>query len=100
MILVSSYVAHSSTVTTIDAPRSFVDFIEELQKRKEHPIVVAFGNPYFLQQIPDATAYVVAWGGFPVSQSAAARALLGATPDDGETSDYRFRDLDLVTTRY
>jgi beta-N-acetylhexosaminidase len=83
VILVSSYVAHSSTVATVNAPRSFVDFIEELQRRKEHPIVMAFGNPYFLQQIPDATAYVVAWGGFPVSQSAAARAVLGLTPMTG-----------------
>jgi beta-N-acetylhexosaminidase len=84
VIFVSSYVAHSSTVTTIDAPRPFVDFIEELQRRKEHPIVMAFGNPYFLQQIPDASAYVVAWGGFPVSQGAAARAVLGQIPMSGK----------------
>ena len=84
VILVSSYVAHSSTVTTVDVPRSFVDFIEELGKRKEHPIVIAFGNPYFLQQIPDVGAYVVAWGGFPVSQGAAARALLGTIPMTGK----------------
>ncbi|MEP7065039.1 MAG: glycoside hydrolase family 3 N-terminal domain-containing protein [Gemmatimonadota bacterium] len=84
VILVSSYVSHSSTVSTISAPRAFVDFIEELQRRKEHPVVMAFGNPYLLQQIPDASAYVVAWGGFPVSQSAAARALLGLTPMTGK----------------
>ena len=56
--------------------------------RREHPIVIAFGNPYFLQQIPDASAYVVAWGGFPVSQSAAARALLGTIP---MTANFRSR---------
>ena len=83
VILVSSYVAHSSTVTTINAPQGFVDFVEELQRRREHPIVIAFGNPYFLQQIPDVSAYVVAWGGFPVSQSAAARAVLGLAPMTG-----------------
>jgi beta-N-acetylhexosaminidase len=83
VILVSSYVAHSSTVATVSAPRAFVDFIEELQRRKEHPIVMAFGNPYLLQQIPDVSAYVVAWGGFPVSQSAAARAVLGLVPMTG-----------------
>jgi len=84
VILVSSYVAHSSTVTTINVPRPFVDFIEELERRKEHPIVMAFGNPYFLQQIPDVSAYVVAWGGFPVSQGSAARAVLGLTPMTGK----------------
>jgi beta-N-acetylhexosaminidase len=83
VVLVSSYVAHSSTVATIEAPRSFVDFIEELRRRNEHPIVIAFGNPYFLQQIPDVAAYVVAWGGFPVSQGAAARAVLGTIPMTG-----------------
>jgi beta-N-acetylhexosaminidase len=83
VVLVSSYVAHSSTATTIAAPRAFVDFIEELRRRDEHPVVVSFGNPYFLQQIPDVAAYVVAWGGFPLSQSAAARALLGTAPMTG-----------------
>jgi beta-N-acetylhexosaminidase len=83
VILVSSYIAHSSTVTTVDVPRSFVDFIEELRRRQEHPIVIAFGNPYLLQQIPDVSAYVVAWGGFPVSQSAAAHAVAGTTPMTG-----------------
>jgi beta-N-acetylhexosaminidase len=83
VILVSSYVAHSSTVATLNVSRSFVDFVEELRRRKEHPIVLAFGNPYLLQQIPDAAAYVVAWGGFPVSQGAAARAVAGVVPMTG-----------------
>ena len=42
-----------------------------------------FGNPYFLQQVPSVPAYVVAWGGFPPSQTAAARALLGKQPLTG-----------------
>jgi beta-N-acetylhexosaminidase len=46
--------------------------------------VVAFGNPYLLQQIPDVGTYVIAWGGFPVSQRAAARALLGIAPITGK----------------
>jgi beta-N-acetylhexosaminidase len=83
VVLVGSYVAHSSTATTVEVPRSFVEFIEELRRRNEHPIVIAFGSPYFLQQIPDVAAYVVAWGGFPVSQSAAARAVLGTIPMTG-----------------
>jgi len=44
---------------------------------------VAFGNPYLLQQIPDASSYLVGWGGFPVSQTAAARALIGLAPISG-----------------
>ena len=83
VILVSSYVAHASTAATLNVSRSFVDFVEELRRRQEHPIVLAFGNPYLLQQIPDASAYVVAWGGFPVSQGAAARAVAGTVPMTG-----------------
>ena len=83
-VVVGSYVSHSSSATTVSAPQAFVDFLEELRRRERHPIVVAFGNPYFLQQIPDIGSYVVAWGGFPVSQRAAARALLGIAPITGK----------------
>ena len=83
-VIVSSYVSHSSSATTVSAPTAFVDFIEELRRRETHPVVVSFGNPYFLQQIPDIGSYVVAWGGFPVSQRAAARALLGLAPITGK----------------
>ncbi len=84
VILVSSYIGHSSAVTTVSAGRPFADFVEELQRRKLHPVIVAFGNPYLLQEIPDVSAYVVAWGGFPVSQSAAARAVMGIVPMGGK----------------
>jgi beta-N-acetylhexosaminidase len=46
-------------------------------------VVIAFGNPYLLQQVPDVSSYLVAWGGFPVSQAAGARALLGEAPISG-----------------
>jgi hypothetical protein len=44
---------------------------------------VAFGNPYLLQQVPAVSTYLVGWGGFPVSQAAAARALVGVSPIGG-----------------
>ena len=83
VIVVSSYVSHSSAATTVSAPEAFVDFVTELDRRGRHPIVVAMGNPYFLQQVPEVGAYLVGWGGFPVSQRAAARALLGVAPITG-----------------
>jgi beta-N-acetylhexosaminidase len=83
-VIVGSYVTHSSSATTVSAPQAFVDFLEELRSRGTHPIVVSFGNPYFLQQIPDIGSYVIAWGGFPVSQRAAARAVLGSAPITGK----------------
>jgi len=81
--IVSSYMAQSWDAASSSAPRAFVDFVRQLAARGAHPVVVAFGNPYLLRQVPEAPAYVVAWGGFPVSQRAAARALLGEIPAAG-----------------
>ncbi len=81
--IVGSYVAQSWDVTTIEAPGSVVGFIDQLVARGRRPVVVALGNPYFLQQVPGVPTYVVAWGGFPVSQEAAARGILGLAPVTG-----------------
>jgi beta-N-acetylhexosaminidase len=81
--VVSSYVSTSWSATTVAAPRAFGDFVRDLTARGRRPIVVAMGNPYLLQQVPMAPAYLVAWGGFPVSQQAAARALAGVAPITG-----------------
>ena len=78
VVLVSSYVSHSWDAATATAPRAFTDFVRTLEARGRRPIIVALGNPYLLQQIPDASAYVIGWGGFAVSQQATARAVLGA----------------------
>lgn len=50
---------------------------EELIKRKLPLLVVSFGNPYLLLAIPDSPSYLVAYSPFPVSQRAAAKAVLG-----------------------
>lgn len=83
VVLVSSYVSHAWDATTAAAPRAFVDFVRQLETRGRRPVVVAMGNPYLLRQIPDISAYIVAWGGFPVSQEAAARAILGTSGISG-----------------
>jgi beta-N-acetylhexosaminidase len=81
--IVSSYVSHAWDATTVAAPRGFAEFLRRLSARGRRPMLVSMGNPYLLQQVPDVPAYLVAWGGFPVSQRAAARALLGAAPVSG-----------------
>jgi len=81
--IVSSYVGQSWDATSAAAPKTFTGFIDHLRSNGRKVIVVSFGNPYLLQQIPAVPAYVVAWGGFPASQSAAARALLGVAPITG-----------------
>jgi beta-N-acetylhexosaminidase len=81
--IVGSYVGQNYEVATVSAPGAIAAFVRQLAERGVRPIVVSFGNPYFLQQIPTVPAYMVAWGGFPVSQQAAAAAILGAAPITG-----------------
>ena len=82
-VIVSSYIAHNWQATTVAAPRAVGEFVRALVKRGKPPVVISFGNPYLLQQVPDAPAYLAAWGGFPVSQRAAAWALQGETTIGG-----------------
>jgi beta-N-acetylhexosaminidase len=82
-VLIGSYLAQGTRVADVNAPSPLVDLVRETTLRKQRTIVVAFGNPYFYQQVPFTPAYLVAWGGFPVSQRAAARALLGLSEISG-----------------
>jgi beta-N-acetylhexosaminidase len=82
--IVSSYVGQSWDAVSATAPKSFTNFLDQLRANGRRLIVVSFGNPYLLQQIPGVPAYVIGWGGFPASQTAAARALLGMAPITGK----------------
>ncbi|MDP9176100.1 MAG: glycoside hydrolase family 3 protein [Gemmatimonadota bacterium] len=84
VVIVSSYVGQVWDAVSAAAPQTFTSFVERLAKGRRKLIVVSFGNPYLLQQIPVAPTYLVAWGGFPGSQTAAARALLGLAPITGK----------------
>jgi beta-N-acetylhexosaminidase len=81
--IVTSYMGHAWNATTVGAPQALVDFLRRLAERGRRPVVVALGNPYFLQQVPWVPTYLIGWGGFPVSQRAAARALAGRSPVAG-----------------
>jgi len=81
--IVGSYITTGTNVSNPNAPEPIAQFLRTLVQRHPRTIVVAFGNPYLLQQIPAASSYLVAWGGFPVSQSAAARALVGTAAIGG-----------------
>ena len=84
VVIVSSYVGQNWDAVSASAPQAFAQFVQRLTAKGKRPIIVSFGNPYLLQQIPGVPAYVVAWGGFPLSQAAAARALLGSQPITGK----------------
>ncbi len=83
VVIIGSYIGHNWDAVTANAPGVFAGFVESLVARGRKPIVVAFGNPYLLRQVPAVPSYLIAWGGFPVSQQAAARALLGTSAITG-----------------
>jgi beta-N-acetylhexosaminidase len=83
VVVVSSYLSTGTNVSNASAPEPVAQFLRELVQRHPRTILVAFGNPYLLQQVPSVSTYVVAWGGFPVSQSAAGRSVIGVTPTTG-----------------
>lgn len=83
LAIVASYLTTGTNVSNPAAPVPIATFMRDLVARQPRTIIVAFGNPYLLQQVPSASSYLVAWGGFPVSQTAAGRALIGSAPITG-----------------
>jgi beta-N-acetylhexosaminidase len=75
--VVSSYLSQGSTVASTAAPANVLGLFHRLAQGGRPLVVVSFGNPYLLREIPEVPAYLLAWGPFPVSQRAAARALVG-----------------------
>jgi beta-N-acetylhexosaminidase len=81
--IISSYLAQGTTVATTATPENILGLFRRLSASGRKVVVVAFGNPYLLREIPETPAYLLAWGPFPLSQRAAALALIGETPITG-----------------
>jgi beta-N-acetylhexosaminidase len=82
-VVIGSYLAQGTLVANTSAPTALVDLVRNVTQRNPRTIVVAFGNPYFYEQVSFAPAYLVAWSGFAPSQRAAARAILGTADVTG-----------------
>ena len=85
LVIVSAYVSAARTDGRPNLPEALSDFVEALAERRVPHIVISFGNPYLLSDVPEAQAYMLAWSGSEVSQIAAARALFGEIPVRGRT---------------
>jgi beta-N-acetylhexosaminidase len=81
--VVSSYVGQSWNVTSVDAPQAFADWVASLVAKGRKVVVVSFGNPYLLSQIPSVPTYVVGWDGANASQQSAAQVITGLLPASG-----------------
>jgi beta-N-acetylhexosaminidase len=83
LVIASAQVVPREHRGTVETTPLFPRAIERLVERGVPLVVVSFGSPYLLAAVPDAPAYLVAWGGTGDSQRAAARALLGELPITG-----------------
>lgn len=77
LVVVSLYVSWNSYGNELALNEEAVSFIRELAARGIPHVVISFGNPYLLREIPEARSYMLAWNGSAAAQRAAVGALLG-----------------------
>lgn len=97
VVVISAYVSPREYAGTVGAEPGFSRFVQGLAARKRAVLAISFGSPYLLSFFPSVHGYMLAWGGAPVSQIAAADALLGRAPITGKLpvsipSHHRFGD--------
>lgn len=85
LVVVSLYVNWSSTSADEPLSEATIDFVAGLAEAGIPHVVVSFGNPYLLREIPSTRAYLLAWSGSEATQRAAAGALFGDTRMVGQT---------------
>ena len=83
LIVVSAYVSPRESAGSVGTQGGFAPFVEKLALSGKPIIVISFGSPYLLSAFPSVTSYLLAWGGAPISQRAAALALLGEREING-----------------
>ena len=84
LVIVSSYFGASSSTSRLAAPEGMADLLTGLHKAGTRVVLATFSNPYLAQDLPPVSSYVIAYGGSPLMQRAAARALLGQAPITGQ----------------
>ncbi|CAN5260393.1 hypothetical protein BH23GEM2_BH23GEM2_21800 [soil metagenome] len=83
-VVTSAYVYPRDYRGNVATAGGFSEFVQRLASVAKPVVVVSLGSPYLLNAFPDAPAYLLGWGGAPVSQTAAARALAGFSPIGGK----------------
>jgi beta-N-acetylhexosaminidase len=84
LVVVSSYFGASSSTSRLAAPDGMAQLLDGLQRAGGRVVLATFSNPYLASELPPTSSYLVAWGGSPVVQRAAARALIGLAPIGGQ----------------
>ena len=76
-VLASCFVRVTANKGTADMSESHARLLRRLAEAGTPVIVVSFGSPYLLRQVPEVPVYVCAYGGAESSQRAAVQALFG-----------------------
>jgi beta-N-acetylhexosaminidase len=84
IIVTSAYVFPRDGHGSIAAEGGFPALVEGLSTSGKNVIAISFGSPYLVGAYPSVPAFLLAWGGAPVSQRAAAAALLGSAAIGGK----------------
>jgi len=69
---------------SVALPKAGQHIAERLIYGQAPLIVISFGNPYLLMAIPESPSYLLAYSPFPMSQRAAAKALLDEIEINGQ----------------
>ena len=66
------------------ATGGLTELLDGLKKAGQKVVLISFANPYLAQGLPATPVFIEAWSASPLSQRAAARALLGLAPITGQ----------------
>ena len=83
VVVVGSYFGASSSTATLAATGGLAELLDGLRKAGSKVVLVSFANPYLARDLPATPVFLEAWSASPLSQRAAARALLGLAPITG-----------------
>lgn len=83
VVLASAYVVPVESAGSVEIQGGFPGFVESLAQAGKRVAALSFGSPYLLSAFPSVPTYLLAWGGAPLSQRAAAQALLGRSSISG-----------------
>src|SRR5262249_23067465 len=83
-IVASAFVRVAAYNGNADIAEGHARLLRALQATGRPVILVSYGSPYLLRQVPTVSAYVCAYGAADSSQRAAVGALLGEYPVGGK----------------
>jgi len=83
-VIASAFVRVSAYKGNADMAEGHARLLRDLQAAGRPVVLISFGSPYLLRQVPSVSAYMSAYGGADSSQRAAIAAVFGEYPVSGK----------------